>query len=181
MRPSWFFPIFTKKITKMRSLFLLLTNNGEKTEELCLQKNKCMHKLVILSLLFLVFGCAKHDEKNKHYYRAIHERDTAYLSINKVDEQFYGQLEFSYGGRNIKDSGTVSGFIKKDTLRGNFNFAPYSGGKNKRRPIILLEKNGKLLLGKGATYTLFNIAYFRKDIPFDFTNPEFVFEEIKDK
>lgn len=133
--------------------------------------------LVITIATFL--SCTKHDDKNKLYYKAINNQDTAYLSINRLENKFYGQLEIRYGGQGVKDSGAVSGLIKADSLRGNFNFAPYGGGEYQRKPIIFLEKDGKLILGKGATYTLFKITYFRKDVPLDFSRPEFVFEEKK--
>lgn len=133
----------------------------------------------VFFILFFVLGCEQHTEKNKQFYRAINKKDTAYLSIIRVKNKFYGQYEIRYSGKAFIDSGDVSGIIKKDTLRGDFHFMPYGGGSWKRKPIIFLEKNGQLLLGKGATYTLFNISYFRENVPFDFSNPEFVFEEVK--
>lgn len=140
-----------------------------------------MYKTLSKGLFFtlFVFSCAQHTDKNKQYYRAINKKDTAYLSINRVNNKFYGQYEIRYSGQAFIDSGDVSGIIKKDTLRGDFHFLPYGGGSWKRKPIIFLEKNGQLLLGKGATYTLFNISYFRENVPFDFNNPEFVFEKLK--
>lgn len=136
---------------------------------------------LLIIIVATLLSCTLHDDKNKLYYKAINNQDTAYLSINRLEHKFYGQLEIRYGGQGIKDSGTVSGLIKADSLRGNFNFAPYGGGQHQQKPIIFLKKDGKLILGKGATYSLFKIVYFRKDVPIDFSNPEFVFEEIKNK
>ncbi len=139
--------------------------------------SKFVFKFCFLSLL--LFSCKQHHEDDKKYYKAIHLKDTAYLSIHRAEDQFYGQLEIRYGGKTMKDSGSVSGFIKKDTLRGNFKYLPYGGGESKRKPIIFLVENDKLILGKGATYTLFGITYFHKKAHFDFHNSDFIFEEIK--
>ncbi|MBK0370047.1 hypothetical protein [Flavobacterium agrisoli] len=137
-----------------------------------------MQKLLFALGLCLLISCAQHTENNTEYYRAIHQQDTAYLTISRVENQFYGQYEIHYNGQAFIDSGAVSGIIKKDTLRGNFEYFPYGGGQKKRKPVIFLEKNNQLLLGKGLTYTLFQITYFDESVPFDFSKPEFVFERV---
>ncbi|WP_432222071.1 hypothetical protein ACRASX_00600 [Flavobacterium sp. TMP13] len=133
---------------------------------------------LLIFITHLIFSCAKHDEKNKQFYRAIANQDTAYLSIIRLENKFYGQYEIRYNGKAFIDSGDVTGIIKKDTLRGTFHFKPYGGGEWRRKPIIFLEENGKLLLGKGFVHSFLKIAYFDETVPFDFSKPDFVFDEI---
>ena len=126
----------------------------------------------------LVLNCTSHKEKPT-FYRAINKTDTAYLKISKLDEQYFGSLEIHYGGAALKDSGTVSGVFKKDTLKLIFHYLPHTGGERKRKPLSLLQKDNKLLMGKGHIITFMEIAQFDTKTPIDYSHPEFVFEEVK--
>lgn len=136
--------------------------------------------LIIFPVFVLLLSCnSKVTTDEYHYivYRAIHNQDTAILSININDNRFYGQYEVSHY-KIGKDSGDVRGSIKGDTLRGLFNYISYGGGL-KRIPLALLKKEGQLFLGNGVIGTYMNIPCFMPGMPIQYDNAEFVFEEIK--
>jgi hypothetical protein len=136
---------------------------------------------VCLAFAVIVFSCADGNNKEKQvYYRAIKDKDTALLNFIKLeDNRFYGQYEIRYGGFN-KDSGEVRGIISGDTIKGSFYYQPYGGGVLKRYPIALLKRKKQLLLGKGVISVYMGIPSYLKGDPIDYSNPEFVFEEIKE-
>ncbi len=138
--------------------------------------------LVGFSVVFcaILLACADGKEKGKQfYYRAINDRDTALLHFTKLeDNSFFGQYEIRYG-QFQKDSGEVRGIISGDTIKGSFYYQPYGGGVLKRYPIALLKQKNKLLLGEGVISVYMGIPSFLKGEPIDYSNPEFVFEEIK--
>lgn len=138
----------------------------------------------LISFLFIgsiiLFSCNSKDEKDKYnhiVYRAVHNSDTAVLSIYINDKRFYGQYEIS-NYETGKDSGDVRGIIKNDTLRGDFHYISYDGGW-KRIPLALLKKENKLFLGSGIIGTYLNLPCFMPGTPIDYDNTKFVFEEIK--
>lgn len=146
---------------------------------------KSIREKIIFASFLLVFctiflACADGKEKGKQfYYRGINQRDTAFLSFTKLeDNRFFGQYEIRYG-LSRKDSGEVRGIISGDTIKGSFYYHPYGGGVLKRYPISLLKQNNKLLLGKGIISVYMGIPSFLKGDPIDYNNPHFVFEEIK--
>lgn len=128
----------------------------------------------------IVFSCADGNKKEKQfYYRAIKDKDTVFLNFIKLeDNRFYGQYEIRYG-QSRKDSGEVRGIISGDTIKGSFYYQPYGGGVLKRYPIALLKRKKKLLLGKGVISVYMGIPSYLKGDPINYSNPEFVFEEIK--
>ncbi len=73
----------------------------------------------------------------------------------------------------------MRGIIVGDTLKGSFYYSPYGGGVLKRYPIALLKRKNKLLLGKGVISVYMGIPNFIKGEPIDYSNPEFIFEEVK--
>ncbi|MDR7211538.1 hypothetical protein [Flavobacterium piscis] len=135
--------------------------------------------LLFLSLiLVLLFSCNSKEEKDKYnpvVYRAVHNKDTAILSININDKRFYGRYEISHY-KIGKDSGDVRGDIKGDTLRGDFHYISYGGGW-KRIPLALLKKDNKLFLGSGVIGTYMNLPCFMPGTPIDYENSKFIFEE----
>lgn len=136
----------------------------------------------ILSVVLgiLLFSCNSKEGKEKYQqslYRAIHNKDTAILAINMNDKRFFGRYEISHYGVG-KDSGEVRGDIKGDTLRGDYHYLTF-GGSWKRVPLALLKKDNKLFLGKGVVGTYFNLPCFVPDVPIEYHNSAFIFEEIK--
>ncbi|MEL1245555.1 hypothetical protein AAEO56_14870 [Flavobacterium sp. DGU11] len=134
----------------------------------------------MLTLIPMVYACNSKENEfkdNSTQYRAIKERDTAYLFLSMGEERFYGKYEIHYGASG-RDKGDVRGEIKGDTLLGEFYFKPYGGGEKKRAPFVVLKKDGKLLLGKGVESSYLNISFYMPDIPIDYSDPAFIFEEL---
>ncbi|WP_140485971.1 hypothetical protein [Flavobacterium sp. GSA192] len=146
---------------------------------LILEKNKGLIGFCILFAV-IVFSCADANKEGKQFhYRSINDKDTAFLNFIKLeDNRFFGQYEIRYGGVS-KDSGEIRGIISGDTIKGSFYYQPYGGGVLKRYPIALLKRKNKLLLGKGVISVYMGIPSFLKGDTIDYSNPEFVFEEIK--
>jgi len=143
-----------------------------------------MQKKPLLLLVVVVFSfiisCNSKEDKSQYnqvMYRAVHNKDTAVLSLNINNKRFYGRYEISYY-KTGKDSGDVRGDIKGDTLRGDFHYIS-NGGSWKRTPIAILKKENKLFLGTGVIGTYFNLPLFMPDQPIEYDKSEFVFEEVK--
>nr|WP_315222769.1 hypothetical protein [uncultured Flavobacterium sp.] len=134
---------------------------------------------VVLSLSILVACNSKEDKDTYKFslYRAVNKNDTATLTLNKNEKRFFGQYEITHYEIG-KDSGDVEGNIVGDTLKGSFHYKTH-GGSWKRVPLALLQKDNKLFLGTGVIGTYLNLPCYITDIPIDYTNPEFLFEEIK--
>ncbi|MFB3386934.1 hypothetical protein [Flavobacterium sp. LAR06] len=136
---------------------------------------------IAVSILFaFLMSCNSKEEKDKYnrvFYRAVNGKDTAILDIKINDKRFYGRYEIVYHNLG-KDSGDVRGDMKGDTLRGDYHFIS-NGGSWKRIPIALLQKDNKLILGKGVIGTYFNLPLFIPEIPIEYNNSEFVFEKIE--
>jgi len=141
-----------------------------------------LKNFITVSVLFAFLMSCNSKEAKKDYnhvvYRAVNNKDTAILAINKSNKRFYGRYEISYY-RVGKDSGDVRGDIKGDTLRGDFHYIS-NGGSWKRIPIALLKKQNKLFLGSGIIGTYMNLPCFIPGIPIDYNNSKFVFEEVKE-
>jgi len=136
--------------------------------------------LYLFIITIILFSCNSKEQKDnfKHVvYRAINNKDTATLSININEKRFFGHYEISRH-RFGKDSGDVRGDMKGDTLRGDFHYIGY-GGSWKRIPLALLKKENKLFSGTGVIGTYLNLPCFMPETPIDYSNPEFVFEELK--
>ena len=141
-----------------------------------------LKNFIMVSVLFAFLMSCNSKEEKKDYnhvvYRAVNNKDTAILAINKSNKRFYGRYEISYY-RVGKDSGDVRGDIKGDTLRGDFHYIS-NGGSWKRIPIALLKKQNKLFLGSGIIGTYMNLPCFIPGTPIDYNNSKFVFEEVKE-
>lgn len=141
---------------------------------------KIIKAVLSFTLFILVFSCNSKEGKEKYqkaFYRAVHKKDTAVLEINMNDKRFFGRYEISHYGVG-KDSGDVRGDIKGDTLRGDYHYLTF-GGSWKRVPLALLKKDNKLFLGEGVVGTYFNLPCFVPDIPIEYNNSAFIFEEIQ--
>lgn len=141
-----------------------------------------LKNFIIVSLLSsFLLSCNSKEAKDKYnrlLYRAVKGKDTAILDIKINDKRFYGRYEILYH-KIGKDSGDVRGDLKGDTLRGDFHFIS-NGGSWKRIPIALLQKDNKLILGKGVIGTYFNLPLFLPEVPIEYNNSEFVFEKMEE-
>ncbi|MDQ6472872.1 hypothetical protein RB619_19700 [Flavobacterium sp. LHD-80] len=140
-----------------------------------------MNKNSFLFLLFImisVISCNSKENKTDYQeivYRAVNQKDTAFLTIKINDKRFYGRYEILYHQLG-KDSGDVRGDLKGDTLRGDFHFIS-NGGSWKRVPLALLKKDKKLVLGNGVVGTYMNLPCFIQGT-LNYNQPKFVFEEV---
>jgi hypothetical protein len=134
--------------------------------------------LFIAFVIMLLSACNSKDKNaDRQIYQAIHNKDTAILSIWINKERFHGQYEIRYY-KTGKDSGDVRGSVINDSLlRGDFHYHSYGGGM-KRVPIALLHKQNKLFLGTGVIGTIFNLPCYVPEVPIDYSNPDFVFEPV---
>ena len=133
----------------------------------------------LIVIVTIIVSCNSKEEKSDFKiitYHAVHEKDTAILTININDKRFFGRYEILYN-KIGKDSGNVRGDIKGDTLRGDFHYIS-NGGSWKRVPLALLKKENKLLLGNGVIGTFMNLPCFIQGT-LSFNDPKFVFEEVK--
>ncbi|MFD2942975.1 hypothetical protein [Flavobacterium notoginsengisoli] len=132
-----------------------------------------------LFLCLLIVSCNSKENKEKYnhkLYRAVNNKDTAVLDIHINNKRFYGRYEISRYGYG-KDSGDVKGDLRGDTLRGDYYYISF-GGNWKRIPIALLQKDHKLFLGNGVIGTYFNLPCFVPEVPIEYNNSEFIFEEV---
>lgn len=133
--------------------------------------------IIVFSLIISCNSKDKKEEYKKVLYRAVNGSDTAILTLNINERRFYGSYEILYHSIG-KDSGDVRGDFRGDTLRGDFHYISNGGGW-KRIPIALLKKNNKLYLGKGVIGTIYNLPCFIPEVPLEYKNAEFIFEEVK--
>ena|SRR6218665_1993292 len=132
-----------------------------------------------LFLCLLIVSCNSKENKEKYnhkLYRGVNNKDTAVLDIHINNKRFYGRYEISRYGYG-KDSGDVKGDLRGDTLRGDYYYISF-GGNWKRIPIALLQKDHKLFLGNGVIGTYFNLPCFVPEVPIEYNNSEFIFEEV---
>ena len=150
-------------------------------------KNSKIKILKSLTLLIsvlsaaIIFSCSHNKvQENQNSFRAINGQDTAYLSLTTGDTYFIGQYEIFYGHKTMKDSGYVRGKIVGDTLLGAFYYKSY-GGLGLSKPIALLKKKDKLLLGTGVQSSVLGLVFFTSEVPINYDAPTFVFEKFQKK
>lgn len=139
---------------------------------------------ILSILLFIAAATACQNttadqNKEQRHYIAIHKNDTATFNIKLGKKDFYGQFEINYHGA-FKDSGGVTGIVKGDTLKGSYRFQHYGIEKWHTRPIALLKKGDKLIMGQGDMEIFMNIFFFKRNTIIDYKNPRFVFELKKE-
>lgn len=141
---------------------------------------KFLHLVLVAAIIILVSRCDTSGSDHKTtrlWYRAIHEEDTAIFKVNIKDQQFKGLFEINYHG-TYRDSGEVSGYVKGDTLLGNYLYQRVGIEQLHRIPIAILKKNNKLILGVGAMEIYLERTYFKPKVPIDYKNVKFIFEKI---
>jgi hypothetical protein len=140
-----------------------------------------LHIVTFFILLFLISGCdtsgADHST-TKMWYRAINKEDTATFKVSVTDKQFKGTFEINYHGV-YKDSGEVKGYVRGDTLVGNYLYQHYGIDKLYRIPIALLKRKDQLILGVGAMEIYLERTYFKPNVPIDYQHVKFVFEKME--
>ena len=146
----------------------------------CLKIMMNVLKILCLNLIITMYGCNGCAEKDdvKTLYTAVNKNDTATLRIKLTDKVFQGQLEINYHGA-FKDSGGVTGVVKGDILKGSYRFQHYGIEKWHTRPIALLKKGDKIIMGEGLMEVYMGIYYFKKNRPINYQQPKFVFEKTR--
>ncbi|MHA4896377.1 hypothetical protein ACXZ1K_16605 [Pedobacter sp. PWIIR3] len=116
-----------------------------------------------------------HDGLLEEKYSAYRKGDTAFLVLHHSKSVFKGVLMINYQS-TYKDSGDVRGFIKGDTLIGDFSYKHYGQPTWYRDPIRLLKKGNKLIMGKGLPRLTVGIPNFNPAVPVDYNeNTQLVF------
>ena len=141
---------------------------------------KFLNSGLVLSIAIGLAGCdtsGSDHRTRKMWYRAIHKTDTAVFKVDVTDGQFKGLYEISYGGE-YRDSGEVSGYVKGDTLLGNYLYQRVGIPQLHRIPIALLKKGDKLIMGVGSMEIYLERAYFKPRVPIDYQNVKFIFEKL---
>jgi hypothetical protein len=123
-----------------------------------------------LAIIILLFACnQKAPKKNVSIQYLAHlNGDTAMASIEASNALFKGVLEIRYKN-GFKDSGDVKGFVKGDTLVGEYHFQKYWFPVWKRNPIIFLKKGDRLVMGKGTVRYTMGIPHYDNRYPIDYT------------
>jgi hypothetical protein len=134
-------------------------------------------------VLFILSSCGREktvdEQMDPNYtacYRAIFEKDTAYLTIDTSKKQMLGFLKMIYGEQKKVYDGTVKGTIKGDTLMGHFDFKENKVNKWFRNPVAFLRKNGSLTMGVGQTVMKWGSPFFDEKVPIDYEKGRFIFE-----
>lgn len=83
-----------------------------------------------MCLFNLIFNsCRLSDDKTEEYI-AIHDKDTAYLTISFYEDVFQGKMIIK-GFRDDIENGSIRGKISGDILIGDFLYKPYKAQKRK--------------------------------------------------
>ena len=134
--------------------------------------------LVVLIGLCFVVACGNSHQKPTQltYVKYVaHKRgDTAIVLLNQSKEIFSGTLMINEHGV-YRDSGTVKGLVKGDTLIGEYHFLHYKL-EWKRKPVAFLIRDQRLVMGEGFTKMTVGIPHFDPAVPIDFDEgKQFVF------
>lgn len=113
-------------------------------------------------------------------YMAIDGRDTAMLNLKTEGKKVTGLLFFNYYKKN-KTLGSIKGSFERDTLLADYLLTVDHQKTIYRNPIAFLKKDGKLIMGVGIIETAWGRNYFSKNIPIDYKNGRFVFNEVSCK
>jgi len=135
------------------------------------------HHYPLLVLALLITSCGNNQKPTQLTYVkyvAHKQGDTAIVLLNQSKEMFTGTMMINEHGV-FRDSGTVKGLVKGDTLIGEFHFLHYKL-EWKRKPVAFLMKNNHLIMGEGITKMTVGIPHFDPSVPIDFSeDKQFVF------
>ena len=134
--------------------------------------------LVIISIISLN-SCSFNntDNNNSTQYIAYHKNDTAYLTLEKKEDKFFGKLIIKGRGAEIQ-KGDVDGNIKKNTLVGTYYYLPYKAKEKKRKTFVVMERNDSLIMANGTEQVYMGIPHFVPGTT-NYDNPKFIFTRIK--
>lgn len=110
-------------------------------------------------LCAIAFVSCKNERRND-YYKSISKdkKDTAVLKINIEKSSFFGKYQIKHHD-NTKDSGTITGSIFGDTLKGRYTYISRHNIKTVE-PIAFLNVGNKLKLGNGDPASYMSIPYY---------------------
>jgi len=131
----------------------------------------------LVVLLAVILSCNQNHPTQipAKKYTAHLNNDTAFATMEISQALFKGVLEIRYKN-GYKDSGDVKGFVKGDTLMGEYHYQKYWFPVWKRDPIIFLKKGDKLIMGKGTVKYTMGIPHYNNLYPIDYTETKhFVF------
>lgn len=142
--------------------------------------------LAALACVFLIAGCNQNDKKvvdtkapdkllDSACYVANYDSESAHMVLkNYASGKVGGTLVINYS-KNPKNTGTLDGKFKGDTLFVDYRFT--SETKNVfTNPLAFLKKDGKFIMGVGQIETTMGRSYFVKDKPINFEVGKFIFE-----
>lgn len=112
----------------------------------------------LLTFIFFI-SCNKKEAEIK-YFKAISNdiKDTAYIKLSEIDNQFNGKYLVIYSDKTF-DLGNISGEIIGDTLKGKNK---YISRRNSEfiKPIAFLKENENLKQGTGMVSYYFQIPFY---------------------
>lgn len=116
------------------------------------------------------------EQKKLVCYQSISGTDTAWLSIDTAKKLIVGDLTFNYVDKKEKYEGQFKGEIYGDTLRGHYDFKINKAERWNRNPVAFLKKDGKLIMGVGKFMLIMGSAHFDNQVPIDYSQGRFTFE-----
>ena len=132
---------------------------------------------IVVTICSFFVGCtdqsSKQTSRKTVTYIAFNNKDTAKAELYISAEIFKGILEIDNG--TSKDSGTVNGIVKGDTLIGDYNFQRYGLKQWKRKPIVFLKRGNTLIMGEGKTINTWGRIHFDPAVPIRYPDSNFVF------
>jgi hypothetical protein len=145
---------------------------------------KTQHLLLISTAIFSISLISCQQEKPKEIvlnqektvrYRAISEKDTAWLSIDTSSKIINGVLTFHYPDKKERYEGKFKGELYGDTLKGHYDFKINKAEKWNRNPVAFLKEGDKLTMGVGHFMLVMGSAHFDNRVPIDYDRGRFVF------
>ncbi|WPO84610.1 hypothetical protein SD427_18960 (plasmid) [Chryseobacterium sp. JJR-5R] len=111
-------------------------------------------------ILFAITFLSCKNERRIDYYKSISKdkKDTAVLNITIEKSSFFGKYQIKHHD-NTKDSGTITGSIFGDTLKGRYTYISRDNIKTVD-PIAFLNVGKKLKLGNGDPASYMSIPYY---------------------
>ncbi|MDW9382788.1 hypothetical protein [Chryseobacterium sp. JV558] len=133
-------------------------------------------RLIYILLAITLVSCK--NEKQDNYYKSISKdkKDTAVLNVNIEKSSFYGKYQVKHHD-NTKDSGTITGSIFGDTLKGRYTYISRHNIKTVD-PIAFLVVGKDLKLGNGDPASYMSIPYYM-DGTIYFNDSLLLFKPIK--
>ncbi|MFD2597944.1 hypothetical protein ACFSQ3_03185 [Sphingobacterium corticis] len=145
-------------------------------------------RFLIASVVFFVvfaglFSCNQFQQEEAASdgvnYVAIKSPDTAYLTLSKHGDRFFGKLLIRKPGL-VVEFGEVRGEIKDDIFIGDYPYLPFGDRYHKRKGFALKDSSGYLIRGYGTHHIYMGIPYLVEGT-ISFPQDGFVFERTSVK